>query len=388
MINHSSPFTTYALIDLDAVAANVHTLKHHIGEKCQLIAVVKANAYGHGAIPVARAALHAGASRIAVARVDEGIALRQAGIHAPILVMGYAIPAEAERMVAHDLTPTVTTLEVAQALHAAAASAGRKVPIHIKIDTGMGRFGLLPDEALSFIDRFAALEGLDLEGIYTHFATSDEADKSFTMQQYTIFTGVLNSLSAAGYTFRLKHAANSAAAIDLPTTHLDAVRIGIALYGLNASSETISTFDRHPVLTLRSHVGRVRTLPVGWSIGYGRTYICETPRKVALVPIGYGDGFRRHLSNKGVMLIRGKRVPVIGRVSMDQTVVDVTDLPDVHENDEVVVLGRQGEEHITAEEIAALVGTNNYEVVTALLGRVPRIAVQAGKVIEITRITG
>lgn len=386
MMNYANQFTSYAVIDLDAVAANVRAIKRHIGDQCEMIAVVKANGYGHGASVVARAALDAGASRLAVARVDEGIALRQAGIEAPILVMGYAISGEAERIVIYDLTPTVITIEVAQAISGFAQAAGRSVRVHIKIDTGMGRFGLLPDEVLTFVEQISNLPNLDLEGIYTHYATADAADKSFTLQQYGVYAALINTLADAGYKFRLRHSANSASAIDLPVTHLDAVRIGIALYGLNPLEETISTIELQPVLTLKSHVARVRTLGVGASIGYGRTYICETPRKVALVPVGYGDGYRRCLSGKGVMLIRGMRVPVLGRVSMDQTVVDVTDLPDVQENDEVVLIGAQGEERISAEEIAELAGTNNYEIVTALLGRMPRIAVQNNEVVDIARI--
>jgi alanine racemase len=386
-VNYANQFTSYAVIDLDAVAANVRAIKRHIGDECEMIAVVKANGYGHGATLVGRAALDAGASRLAVARVDEGIALRQAGIvDAPILVMGYAIPGEAERIAIYELTATVISMDVAQAINAAAQSMGRTARVHLKIDTGMGRFGLLPDEVLSFVEQISQLKNLDLEGIYTHYATSDAPDKTFTMQQYAVYAAVINTLKDAGYEFRLRHTANSAATIDLPATHLDAVRIGIALYGLNASEEMESTFERHPVLTLKSHVGRVRTLPAGWSIGYGRSYVCETPRKVALVPVGYGDGYRRWLSNKGMMLIGGTRVPVLGRVSMDQTVVDVSDLPEVQENDEVVLIGKQGDEQISAEEIAATAGTNNYEIVTALLGRMPRIAVRSGEVVEIMRI--
>ncbi len=377
-------YTTYAAIDLDAIAGNVRRITSHIGPQVQMFAVVKANAYGHGATPVARAALGSGATRLAVARVVEGIALRRAGITAPILVMGYFAEGEIAGIVAHDLTATITTSSLARALSDWAVSHGRQVKVHIKVDTGMGRFGLLPEEVVPFVDQMARLDGLELEGIYTHFAVADLADSSYTERQFLTFLGVLTSLDASGFSFRLRHVANSAATLALPHMHLDAVRVGIALYGLRPSDEVEPPVTLRPALSLKSCVARLRTLPTGSSIGYGRTYITSRPTPVALIPVGYGDGYRRALSNKGYVLIRGQRVPVIGRVSMDQLSVDVTGIEGVEEGDAVTLIGEQGSARISAEEVAALAGTINYEVTTGLLSRVPRIYLQGGKVVEIT----
>jgi alanine racemase len=364
---------TYATIDLGAIAHNVRALKAHIGPAVALIAVVKANGYGHGAVEAARAALDGGASACAVGRVDEGVELRRAGLTCPILVMGYAPPDTALAVVGFDLTATVTTWETAQALSACAEATGRKAPVHAKVDTGMGRFGLLPDEAAPFVSQIAALPGLDLEGMYTHFAAADQADKEYTRRQLARFRQVLEAVQGAGHHIRLCHAANSAATLNLPETHLDAVRTGIAIYGLRPSAEVEPCVELRPALSLKSRVARLRTLPAGASISYGQTYITERPTPVALVPVGYGDGYHRRLSNRGAVLINGRRAPIVGRVCMDQFVVDVTGVPGVAQDAEVVLIGAQGGERITAEEVAGWAGTINYEVVTSLLPRVKRL---------------
>ncbi len=369
---------TWAEIDLDAIAFNVRAFQRHIGPRVQVIAVVKANAYGHGAVPVARAALAAGAVRLAVHRLLEGEELRAAGIASPILVMGYIPPSGAEAVFRLGLTPTVNTLEFAQALSACAAQAGKTAPIHVKIDTGMGRYGVLPEEAVNFVLALRDLPGLALEGIYTHFATADSADPTFAHEQLALFRQVLASLDAQGIRFPIVHAANSAAMMRLPEAHFDAVRPGIALYGLDPSDEWAPPFEIKPALTLKSTVSRVRELPAGASVSYGRTYIAPRPIRAALVPVGYGDGFHRLLSNKGSVLIRGQRAPIIGRVCMDQFVVDASGIPDVAQDDEVVLVGRQGEGQIRAEEVARLAGTINYEVTTSLLPRVVRVYRGAG----------
>ena len=366
---------TYATIDLGAIAHNVRALKAHIGPTVALIAVVKANGYGHGALEGARAALAAGASACAVARVEEGVELRRAGLACPILVMGYAPPEAAPALVRFDLTATVTTWETAQALSARAEAAGRKAPVHVKVDTGMGRFGLLPAEVLPFVSRIAALPGLEPEGMYTHFATADQADTTYTRRQFARFRAVLEAVQAAGLHLRLRHAANSAATLALPETHLDAVRTGIAIYGLRPSAEVEPCVALRPALSLKSRVTRLRMLPAGTSISYGRTYITKRRTLVASVPVGYGDGYHRRLSNRGAVLINGRRAPIIGRVCMDQLVVDVTGVPGVAQDAEVVLIGPQGKERITAEEVARWAETINYEVVTSLLPRVKRIYV-------------
>ena len=364
---------TYAIIDLDAIAHNIQALKAHIGPTVTLIAVVKANAYGHGAVEVASTALRHGAERLAVARVMEGVQLREAGITAPILVLGYALPHEIATAIEHDLTLTITEPEAAAVASRRAAALGRVAPVHVKIDTGMGRFGLLPDEVVPFLAKLTALPGLKLEGLYTHFAVADLADKSYTHQQFAIYRRVLADAQAAGYTIPIRHVANSAATLDLPEMHLDAVRTGIAIYGLWPSDEVTPAVDLRPALSLKSHVARVRTLPAGASISYGRTYITPHEMPVALVPVGYGDGYHRLISNRGAVLINGRRAPIVGRVCMDQFVVDISQVGPVALNDEVVLIGCQGEACIRAEEVAGWAETINYEVTTSLLPRAVRL---------------
>lgn len=364
---------TWAEIDLEAITANVRSFCRFVGSHVQVIAVIKANAYGHGAIPVAWAALRGGATRLAVHRLLEGAELRQAGISAPILVMGYIPPDGADEVVRWKLTPTVTTAELAQALSARALAAGVIVPVHIKVDTGMGRFGLLPDEVLPFARALSALPGLSLEGIFTHFCTADSADPSYMHLQFRRFADVLEGLNGAGIPVPLRHACNSAATMRFPQAHLDAVRPGVSIYGLDPSSEWPPAFPLRPAMTLKSRVVRVRTVPAGWGIGYGRTFIPDRPMRVALLPVGYGDGYHRILSNRGAVLLHGQRAPILGRVSMDQVVVDVSHIPEVQEGDVAVVFGRQGEAELRAEEVAEWAGTINYEITTSLLPRIVRI---------------
>ena len=305
---------TWAEIDLDAIAYNTRELKRHLGENTELMAVVKANGYGHGAVPVAEVVLDNGASHLAVHRTLEGVQLRQAGITAPVLIMGYTLPSDAETIVRWDLTPTVNTLEQAEALSAVASHQGQVLPIHVKVDTGLGRFGLLPQGVVDFVRAASELPGLILEGIYTHFAIADAADKAYTLQQLEIYLEVVKRLEEAGFTISIKHAAGSAATLDLPQTHLDMVRCGIALYGMRPSDEVEPTIPLRPAMALKSRVARVRTLPPGSPISYGCTYTTKEPTLVALVPVGYGDGYHRLISNRGQVLIRGQRAPIVGRV--------------------------------------------------------------------------
>lgn len=364
---------TYIEVDLDAVAHNVRALKQHIGPTVALIAVVKANAYGHGAVEVARAALAHGADRLAVARAHEGVQLREAGIMAPILVMNYTRLAGIDAAVAHDLTLTVTEWPAAQRIAHLAYTFGRPIGVHVKVDTGMGRFGLLPDEVVPFFDRLRTLPGLEVEGIFSHFSVADGPDKTYTWEQFHAFERVLAGLEAAGYRVPLRHIANSAATLDLPLMHLDAVRIGIAMYGLRPSDDAEPAVPLIPALSLKSHVARVRRLPAGASISYGRTFTTPHAMPVALIPVGYGDGYHRLLSNRGAVLINGQRAPIVGRVCMDQFVVDISAAGPVALDDEVVLIGKQGNAVITAEEVARWAETINYEVTTSLLPRAPRI---------------
>ena len=374
-----SDTTTWAEVDLDAIAHNARQLKVHVGARTELMAAVKANAYGHGAVPVAQVALQSGATRLAVNRAEEGSELRAGGIDAPILVMGYATPGQAAHIVRDRLTPTVNALGLAQALSAAVSEQGAPdLPVHLKVDTGMGRFGVLPDEAVDFARALAALPRLFLEGFYTHFCTADEQDTSHTYRQFDIYQHVLRRLQEAGIRVPIRHVANSAATLRFPEMHLDFVRCGIALYGLRPSPDVKWSIPLRPAMALKSRVARVRKLPADWGIGYGRTYVTSRPTRAALVPVGYGDGYHRLLSNKGAVLIHGQRAPILGRVSMDQLVVDVGAIADVQEEDVAVLFGRQGEAELSADEVAAWAETINYEVVTSILPRVPRVYLREG----------
>jgi len=377
---------TWAEIDLDAISDNVRALKRHVGRNVEVMAVVKANAYGHGAVPVARAALEAGAARLAVHRAIEGVELRQAGIRAPILVMGYTPPNGAELVVRWRLTPSLMTPEFAQAASALADTLGTTLPVHVKVDTGMSRYGLMPDEVVDFLVAIQKLPGLHLEGLFTHFATADWADPTHTRRQLAVFTDVIQAARAAGVEFPVIHAANSAATMRLPEAHFNAVRPGIAIYGLDPSSEWPPVFELHPALTLKSLVSRVRQLPTGAGVSYGRTYITQRPTRAALVPVGYGDGYHRILSNQGSVLIHGQRAPILGRICMDQFVVDVSHIPDVQQDDEVVIVGQQVPARISAEEVAKLAGTINYEVTTSLLPRVARVYKKGGEIVEVVAL--
>jgi alanine racemase len=376
-------FSVWAEIDLDAIAHNVAALKRHVGDRVAIMAVVKSNAYGHGAEPVAHAALESGAAWLAVNRIGEGIKLRRAGIGAPILVMGYSPAASVPEAVDSDLALTVTDLALAEALSAAAGHAGKTVPVHVKVDTGMGRFGLAPEEAVEFALALARLPGLTLQGLFTHFAVADQADKSYTRRQFAIYGQVLAGLEAAGIPVPVRHVANSAATLDLPEMHLDAVRVGIALYGLRPSQEIEPAVALRPALTLKSRVGQVRRLPAGSSISYGRTFITERPSTMALISCGYGDGYARLNSNRGVVLVRGRRAPIRGRVCMDQFVVEVSDIAGVLRDDEVVLVGQQGNDRLSAEEVASWAETINYEVTTQLLPRVPRVYLRGEEIVSV-----
>jgi alanine racemase len=374
---------TWAEIDLDAITANINAFRQFIGSGIDIFAVVKANAYGHGAIRVAQAALAAGAKRAAVHRLIEAVELRDGGIDAPILIMGYTPPEGAGTVVEKRLTPSVITREFAQALSVQARAASVTIPVHIKVDTGMSRYGIMPNDVVRMAVELLRLPGIDLEGVFTHFATADWLDQRYALQQLDVFNRVLDELRRAHIEIPLVHAANSAALAMRPESYFNAVRPGISLYGLPPSTEWPAPFDLKPALTLKSRVSRVGDLPAGSAVSYGRTYIAPHAIRAALVPVGYGDGYPRSLSNRGSVLIHGQRAAVIGRVCMDQFVVDVSDIHDVQQSDEVVLIGRQGENAITAQELADLAGTIQNEIITGLSARVVRVYRQAGKPVSI-----
>ncbi|MDM8538737.1 alanine racemase [Desulfobacterales bacterium HSG17] len=387
----------WAEIDLAEIVHNIRQLKSLLDPKVKMLTAVKANAYGHGMVAVAETALKCGVDMLGVARYNEGIVLRKAGITTPVLVFGYTSPDAVQDIIKYDLTPTVFSYETAQQFSSAAQKARKKIKIHIKVDTGMGRIGLLPEtsagsvtfptddfatseaepvEAVAEIERIVKLPGLESEGIYTHFACADSADKTHANMQFERFTDLLKRLSVAGIDFPIRHAANSAAIIDMPETHLDMVRPGISLYGLYPSDEVdCKKVNLKPVMTLKAKIGQIKEVPAGFSVSYGSTYTTPAPTRIATVPVGYADGFRRALSSQGSMLVCGKRAPVIGRVCMDLTMIDVGHIDHARPESEVVIIGRQGNEEITADEMAAMLNTINYEVVSCVMARVPRFYV-------------
>lgn len=373
----------WAEIDLDAIRHNVRQIRLLIGDRVELLAVVKANAYGHGAQPVAEAVVAAGANRLGVAIVDEGIQLRWGGIKVPILVFGYVPAWQVEEVVSEELIITVNNWQTAQAVSARAEALGREATVHVKVDTGLGRYGLLPDEVLSFVRQLLTLPKLRLEGLWTHFATADENDMEYTRRQLAVYQDTLKSLNEAGIAIPCGHVANSAATLEMPETHLDMVRCGIAIYGPSTSLKGGSGVTLRPAMSLKARVARATELPTGSSVSYGRKFVADRPTRVALVPFGYADGFDRGLSSIGWVLVRGHRAPVIGRVCMDQFVINVQDAPGVSQDDEVVLIGRQGAEEITADEVASAAGTIMEEILCRVSSRVPRIYTSHGAVVGV-----
>jgi alanine racemase len=371
-----------AEIDLGAVAHNVRELRRITNTSARLMIAVKAEGYGHGAVPVARAAIANGADSLAVARVEEALELRKAGIGAPILILGPTPAHWAETVLAEQLIPTVFSLQNARNLSDAALSKKAKIPIHIKVDTGMGRLGIPCDDlrmrhdgdATREILEMERLPGVSVNGVYTHFATADHADKTYSNRQFKRFQALTAALESNGMRPPVLHAANSAAIIDMPQTHLDLVRAGISVYGLYPSKEVArDRTDLRPALELKSTIIHLKRVPAGTTISYGCTYETDAPTTIGTIAAGYGDGYNRRLSNNAQVLVRGQRAPLVGRVCMDLSMVDVGHVNDVAVGDEVVLLGGQGDEFIAADEIADRLDTINYEVVTALTQRVSRI---------------
>ena len=367
----------WAEVDLKAIAHNIRELRRITNPKACFMAVVKANAYGHGIIEVARQSLENGAEALGVANIEEGIQLRKAGIDAPVLIFGYTSPVHAKKLIEFDITQTVYSYETSRALSEAVAAYGKKIKVHIKVDTGMGRVGILrgiKDNSLSEVESISRLPMLELEGIYTHFATADKSDRSYAGKQFEIFMGFLNQLRIAGLEIPVTHAANSAAIINMPETHLDMVRAGISIYGLYTSEEVDrSIIKLKPAMELKTKIIHLKKVPAGFKVSYGTTYETEKPTTVATVSIGYADGLNRLLSSKGRMLVCGHSAPIVGRVCMDMTMLDVGEIPEIVMEEEVVVFGKQGNALISVDEIASTINTINYEVVSTIMERVPRI---------------
>lgn len=360
----------WAEIDLKAILHNLAQIRKIVGENVKIMAVVKADAYGHGLEKVAKAISAQEDVYFGVSSVEEGVRLREAGIKAPIINLLAPLPEDIETMVRFDITPIIANGEIVEILDREGKKQGKIPKVHIKIDTGMGRLGIKPDSAVDFLQKVKGHQNIFIEGIYTHFASAD-SDIEFTKYQLDVFLKIVEDLEKNGIHIPLKHSANSSAILSLPSSHLGMVRPGIALYGINPSQN--NSVKLHPAMSVKARVLQVKELPAGHSISYGRTYILSRNSRVAVIGIGYAQGLPRALSNKGNVLINGKRAPILGVVCMDQCVVDVTDCGDVKLGDEAVILGRQGNEEISAWELANLCGTIPYEILTSLGHQLPRI---------------
>lgn len=374
----------YAEIDLDAVLYNMESMRGNIAENTKIMAVIKADGYGHGAVEIAEAIDHLDyVFGYAVATVEEGLILRKHGIEKPILILGYVFPDQYEAMIRAEIRPTVFTAEMAEELSEAAEKTGMDCKIHFAIDTGMGRIGYqVTEEAADEMTRLAKLPHIMVEGIFTHFAKADEIEKEPTHRQIELFIHMIQMLEQRGVKIPIHHCSNSAGIVEIPEANMDLVRAGITLYGLWPSDEVDKTkISIKPALSLITHVAYVKELEAGHSVSYGGTYTTKETRKIATIPVGYADGYARSLSNKGDVLIHGRRAPICGRVCMDQFMVDVTDIPDVAVGDEVILIGSAGEETITMEEVGAISGRFNYEFVCDLGKRIPRVYVHKGKVV-------
>ncbi|SRR5581483_11942784 len=388
-VPHAQRWPCWIDVDLDAIGANVRAIRAWVGPKVRLVAVVKAQAYGLGAEMIASAALGAGADGLAVARVQEGVRLRRHGVTAPILLLTAFAPEEAGQIVAHRLTPTVVGHAQLPALMTAAQRAGARLPVHVKLDTGLHRYGAPRDEALALTRTIAASELLELDGFYTHFATADALDLTFAREQLQAFRAACDGLASDSIRPRYLHAANSAGTLAVPDAHFDLVRVGLGVYGYYATpAVTRTAVNLRPAVTLRARVARLLALDAGCTVGYGCTYRTTRPMRAALLTIGYADGLPGSHYRGGYVLLGGQRADIIGRISMDQCVVDITACPDVREGDCAVVLGQQGDEMIALDEYAELSGSIPHEALTSLGSRVPRVYWRGGEVVASATLAG
>jgi alanine racemase len=369
----STLLPTYATINLTALAHNLSCIKRSLSPGCEIMAVVKANAYGHGAAETARAFARQGIKRFAVASLDEGIALRQAGLSGSIVVLGALFEEQMFDLIAHQLTPVVSDGRILPALAKAAHSHPAPYPVHLKVETGMGRLGFSPEELLAFLDNPLLKKPLQVEGLMTHLSDADGADSTFTERQLGSFNALLEQIRLRGLTVPLVHAANSAAIVRFPDAHFSLVRPGIMLYGYHTLPATVPAPDLKPVLSLRTTVAQLRTIPQGGTVSYNGTFVATRQTRIAVLPIGYADGYSRQLSHRGSVLIQGRRAPIVGLVCMDMIMVDVTDLAPVQVGEIATLIGQQGEESIWADEVAAWINTIPYEILCGIGSRVPRI---------------
>ena len=371
-------YRSWVEVDLGHFAANWAEMKRLVGPDVKIMQVVKADAYGHGAIEISNAALLNGASALGVANADEGVQLRVSGITAPVLILSPATGSEIDQIIKYNLTPSVSDLEFAREFQKKAHKAGIRAPLHVEVDTGMGRGGTIQTETCQTIREVSSFPNLSLEGIFTHFSES-EILSCYNDLQWRTFQELLDKLETGGIRIPIRHISNSGAILNYPDCHLDMVRPGIISYGIYPSPATRGKAALNPVMSFKTRVVLVKEFPEGYGIGYGRTFITRRPTRIATIPVGYGDGLGWPLSNQGEALIRGKRVPIAGRISMDMCTLDISQVPECAVGDEVVLMGEQGGERITADEIAAKVHSISYEILCALGKRAPRVFLQEGK---------
>ena len=372
-------------VDLDAIAYNFQMMKANIKKDVHMIAVIKTDGYGHGAIQIAR--LLENTDYIwgyATATLEEAVILRKHGIQKPILVLGCIFPDQWEEMIQNEVRMTTYTTDMAKGVSDLAVRLGKDAYIHIKLDTGMSRLGFqINENSVDAIEEISKMPGLKLEGLFTHFSKADETDKEYTDKQIEKYCYMQEELKKRGVTFEFYHCSNSAGIIDVPKANMDLVRAGISIYGLYPSEEVRkSNVPLKPAMELISHVTYVKTVPAGTPVSYGATYVTDRETRLATIPVGYGDGYPRSLSNKGYVLIHGKKAPICGRICMDQFMVDITDIPDVKFGDKVTLIGKDGEEILPVETLSDLSGRFNYEFVCDLGKRIPREYIQNGEVVE------
>ncbi|WP_405097822.1 alanine racemase [Oceanobacillus sp. FSL H7-0719] len=364
---------TWAEVSLDAIQNNVKAFKQYINKNSKMMAVVKADGYGHGAAEVAKTAIAAGADYLGVALLDEALELRTAGITVPILILGYTKPAALEEAIKSDITLTIYSEDVITAIREAAERLQKTAKVHLKLDTGMGRIGISAKEKALELLQGARSEFIEVEGIFTHFAAADNPDATYTKKQFERFLEITSYLEANGYTIPLKHCCNSAATIAYPEMHLDMCRVGISIYGLYPIEFMREKIKLSQAMTLKTKPVLIKQVDKGQPISYGCTFKPDGQALIATLPVGYADGLSRQLSNRGEMTVHGKRVPIVGRICMDQTMIDVTQIGQVTEADEVTIFGEPSAGYISLDEVAALLDTIHYEIVCLVGKRVPRI---------------
>lgn len=380
------PVSTWVEVDLDRLTSNLRAVRATAGDR-PLALVVKADAYGHGAVEIAQAAAEDGVATLGVATLHEGIQLRRSGVSIPILVLSPLLPSEVAEAVAHDLETSVCEIAFAEALSEAATAAQRPQRIHVEIDTGMGRTGVRTEDAQAFLDRVLALPGLRLASLYTHFPDADAPDLEPSREQTRRFAALVDALAERGARAPRLHAANSAGAVNLPEAQFDWLRVGLLAYG-HLPPNARHRIDVRPVMSFKSRLVQIRDLPAGASVSYGRTFVTERRTRMGVVAVGYGHGYSWLLSNRGQMLVRGRRVPILGRVTMDLTMVDLTEVPESELGDEVVLFGDQGDASITLDEVAEGSETLPYEVMCTIGKRVTRIYVRDGRPVKLTSLVG